>query len=81
MAQRRYDLQEHGITSLVAEPDEESIELYVPSAEKDDAYAMLTAAADNTSVVCVECRIQYSAGLDACPVCGGKSQQMDEEAH
>lgn len=81
MAARRFELEEHGITSLVAEPDEESIELYVPSAEKVDAFEALTAAADNTSVVCAECRIQHSAALDACPVCGGKSRPTDQEVH
>ncbi len=81
VVQRRHELEEHGITSLVAEPDEESNELYVPLTEKDDAYAALAAAADDTSVVCIECRIHYSSGLDACPICGGKSRQKDEEAH
>ncbi len=81
MAPRRYELEEHGITSLVAEPDEESIELYVPSVEKNDAFAALTAAADDTSVVCTECRIHYSSGLDACPICGGKSRQTDGDTH
>lgn len=80
LAQRRYVLEEHGITSLIAEPDEESVELYVPRNEKDDAYDALSGTADDT-FACSDCRIQYSAGLDTCPICGVKSPRPDDEVH
>ncbi len=80
LKQRRYLLEDAGITSLVVETDEENIELYVPGDEKDDAFDMLAATGDDTSV-CSDCHIQYSSGLGACPICGVKSGHVDEAKH
>ena len=76
--QRRYTLEEHGVTSLVVESEEDSIELYVPIEEKDDAYVALTASAEEENY-CEDCRVQYSADMTACPVCGVKAVRGDAE--
>ncbi|MFQ5511232.1 MAG: hypothetical protein ACE5EO_05230 [Candidatus Krumholzibacteriia bacterium] len=78
LVQRRYALEENGITSLVTEPDEESIELYVPGDERDDAFEALKGLGEET-VECSDCQIQFSLGLGACPVCGVKSVQVKGE--
>lgn len=70
--ERRYALEENGITSLVVDGDDEAVELYVPADEKEDAYVTLTAAAGE-EVFCDDCSIEHSRDLDACPVCGKKS--------
>lgn len=71
--ERRYALEENGITALVVETDDEAVELYVPSEEKEDAYSTLTAATGD-EVFCDDCMIEFSADLDACPVCGAKTE-------
>lgn len=79
LVRRRYVLEEAGIISLVAEPDEDAVELYVPTDEKNDALEALSGTADDT-FVCSDCCIQYSAGLDACPICGVKTEQVNDDA-
>jgi len=69
LADRRFALEESGITSLAVESDEDSIELYVPTEEKDDAYLALSSSGEET-LVCEDCRVQYSADMGACPLCG-----------
>lgn len=70
VAQRRYDLEESGITVLAVDSEDDNIELYVPNEEKDDAFALLTGAAVEN--VCPECQIQFGLDLEICPVCGAK---------
>jgi hypothetical protein len=76
-AQRRYILEDNGVTSLVVEADADMIELYVPVTEKEDAFAALQSSADD-SYFCEDCQIQYSKDLGACPLCGIKSEEHDE---
>ena len=71
MAQRRYVLEEHGITSLVVDNEEEAVELYVSNEEKDDAFAVLSASAEDEHS-CSECKIQFGKDMENCPVCGAK---------
>jgi len=75
---RRYLLEEQGITSLVVEGDGEAIELYVPVDEKDDAFASLSSAAGDESHICAECDIEFSADIEECPLCGTPAGQSDE---
>ena len=69
VVQRRYALEENGLTSLVVDTDEDTVELYVPSEEKDDAFASLSAAADD-EFRCPECKILFTRDMESCPVCG-----------
>ena len=77
LSERRYVLEENGVTSLVVEGDEDAVELYVPNIEKDDAFASLEASADN-EYSCPECKIQFSGNMEACLVCGVKPSDEDE---
>ena len=72
VTRRRYVLEENGITSLVVDNEEEVVELYVPNDEKDDAFAALSASAEN-EISCSECKIQYTRDMETCPVCGAKA--------
>lgn len=80
VAQRRYDLEENGITALVVDSEEENIEVYVPHDEKDDAFATLAASADEEHS-CPECQIQFAGDIENCPVCGEKPVGAGEENH
>jgi RNA polymerase subunit RPABC4/transcription elongation factor Spt4 len=71
IAERRYQLEENGISSIAGESDEDMIELYVPAEERDEGFAVLQAAGEEGGA-CEECRIQFSADMEACPLCGGK---------
>jgi hypothetical protein len=71
LAQRRYVLDENGITSLVVDHEEEAVELYVPNEEKDDAYAALAVSAEDEHS-CPGCKIFYTGDMETCPVCGAK---------
>lgn len=75
LAERRYALEEGGISSLVVEGDEEAIELYVPTDDKEDAFAILSGSGDGEHS-CMECQIQYAGSMDACPVCGAKADEV-----
>lgn len=79
LAERRYSLEEGGITSLMVESDDESIELYVPNDDKDDAFAILCSSSEEENV-CMDCGIQYSHEMDACPVCGAKASEAGDDA-
>jgi hypothetical protein len=82
--ERRYALEESGVTSLVVEGEDEAVELYVPISEKQDGFATLSAIAGDESL-CEECEIEYSKDLDACPVCGAKNEGQsggnDKQVH
>jgi hypothetical protein len=74
MSERRYYLEEQGITSIVVDTDEEAIELYVPEEEKDDAYAALVASGEDT-LYCASCQVQYAPELETCPLCGVRAME------
>jgi hypothetical protein len=78
--ERRYALEESGVTSLMVETDDETTELYVPESEKEDAFQAL-ASSSGDDVMCTECEIEYSHDLDACPVCGEHSEGRDNAIH
>lgn len=67
--ERRYTLADHSIPSVIAEVDEETIELYVPNGDKEEAFALLDTQAEYT-VLCVECRIEFTKSVGDCPSCG-----------
>ncbi len=67
--ERRYALADHSIPSVIAEVDEETIELYVPNNDKEEAFALLDTQAEYT-VLCVECRIEFTKSVGDCPSCG-----------
>jgi hypothetical protein len=75
---RRYSLEEAAVAALVVESEDEATEIYVPIAEKEDAFAALSAVADGENM-CGECLIQYSAELTECPVCGARSESRPED--
>ena len=68
---KRFQLEENGISSLAVASEEDSVELYVPADERDEGFAVLQSSADDTGL-CAECRIQYSAEIEACPLCGAR---------
>jgi len=72
---RRYNLEENGVVSLLVENEDEGLELYVPAAEKDDAYAVIGGDPEETHD-CPDCKIQYSKELDTCPGCGVKAADV-----
>jgi len=76
VAQRRYDLEESGITVLAVEAEDDNIEVYVPNEEKDDAFAALTTGDENS---CAECEIQFGEDIEICPVCGAKPVRASGE--
>ena len=75
---RRYVLEEQGITSLAVEAEEDSIELYVPVDDREDAYEVLITILED-AVSCGDCKIQYANTLEACPLCGVKAPDRDSE--
>ena len=78
LEEKQFELEEHGIVSIVVDADGDSVELYVPAEEKEDAYAVLTTTGDD-SPVCEECMIQFSQDMEACPICGEKAEEADDE--
>jgi RNA polymerase subunit RPABC4/transcription elongation factor Spt4 len=76
--EKRFELEEHGIVSIVVEDDEDAVELYVPAEEKEDGYAALKMSGDDAPV-CAECMIQYSPDTEVCPICGKKTADAGEE--
>ena len=77
LEERRYTLEEQAIVSLVVEGDQDGVELYVTTDEKDDAFASLAAMAGEESRVCGECKIVVSAEIDECPLCGNPPETSD----
>ncbi len=80
VADRRFQLEENGISSIAAQGDEEAIELYVPAEDKDEGFAVLQSSAEEGGI-CKECRIQYPADAEACPLCGGRHSAEGEAEH
>jgi len=73
---RRFFLNEQGLTSLAVDAEDDITELYVPGEEKDDAFAALSGSSEDT-LHCEECRVYYSPELGTCPVCGTRA--VEEE--
>jgi RNA polymerase subunit RPABC4/transcription elongation factor Spt4 len=71
VTEKRYQLEENGILSISVQSEEDAVELYVPTEEKDEGFAVLQSSGEEGRA-CHECKIQYSADIDACPLCGGK---------
>lgn len=69
----RYRLEDHGITSLAVESDEDNIELYVPVDDKEDAHATL--GGGDGMVFCAECSVHYTTDMGACPLCGAEPEE------
>ena len=80
LVQRRYVLEDAGITSLVVDTDEEKVELYVPAEERDDAFEALLGDRHDTSI-CDDCHIQYSSEFHECPLCGVKPENQPGEVN
>jgi len=68
-ADKRFLLEDNGISSLTVESDDDVIELYVPAESKDEAFSVLQTSIDEARS-CDECQVQYSSDIDACPLCG-----------
>lgn len=67
--ERRYFLNDQGVTLLINEGDDDVIELHVPVAEKDDAWELLHGESDDL-IQCGTCRVLYSPEIGSCPGCG-----------
>jgi RNA polymerase subunit RPABC4/transcription elongation factor Spt4 len=78
VADRRFQLEENGISSITVQSEEDAVELYVPAEDKEEGFAVLQSSGDDVGI-CSQCQIQYSAELDACPLCGGKHTGKEEE--
>ncbi len=74
--ERRYFLQDQQVTSIVVETEDDIMEMYVPTEEKDDAFDALQGAAE-TVLQCDSCKVFYSEEVGACPICGVR--QVNEE--
>ncbi|MCK4776494.1 MAG: hypothetical protein KAT30_16975 [Candidatus Krumholzibacteria bacterium] len=72
----RHFLQEQGIMSVVVETEDDTIEMYVPIDEKNDAFEVLSGTGEGT-VECDSCRVIYSDEIGTCPICGVR--QVEEE--
>ncbi len=71
LEERRFFLEEQGITSIVVETEEDMLELYVPEDDKEDACAALLAASEET-LFCPSCHIHFAPEMQVCPLCGVK---------
>jgi hypothetical protein len=69
LEERRYYLEEQGITSVVVETDDDTIELYVPEVEKEDAYNALASSSEET-ISCSNCHVEFASEMQVCPLCG-----------
>jgi hypothetical protein len=74
--ERRYYLQEQSVTSIVVETDDDLIELYVPIEEKEEAFAALAGASEDT-LQCDGCRVFFSKEIGTCPICGVRQLEED----
>ena len=71
LAERRYYLEEQGITSIVVEADDGTMELYVPEEETENAYETLVANGEDY-LSCSACQVEFAKEMEICPLCGGK---------
>lgn len=72
VAEVRFELKEQGLTSLELEADADTIELYVPPDEKDDAWEAILEVSGEFNT-CEECQVHFSSEIGICPICGNKS--------
>ena len=72
--EKRYFLQEQVVTSILVETEEDTIELYVPIEEKEEAYQALAGASEDV-LHCANCRVFYSEDLETCPICGVRQDE------
>ena len=71
----RFYLDDQGVPSIGVETDEGSFELYVPIAEKDEAWAALDGGeAGDDMLTCEECRVYFARSIGECPICGGGTE-------
>ena len=75
--ERRYFMQEQGITSIVVESEEDTTELYVPVDVKEDAFVALEGASEEV-LQCDGCQVFFSKDAGTCPICGVR--YAEEEA-
>ncbi len=80
LADRRFLLEDSGIMSIAVESDEDAMELYVSAEEKEDSYTVLQSSGE-ASCHCGDCKIQFSAELGTCPLCGTKSSEPEDGSH
>jgi RNA polymerase subunit RPABC4/transcription elongation factor Spt4 len=78
IADKRYLLEENGISSIAGQSEDEMVELYVPADDRDEGFAVLCSSGDD-GAMCKECRIQFSADMDACPLCGERHPGPDTD--
>jgi RNA polymerase subunit RPABC4/transcription elongation factor Spt4 len=71
----RFELIEQGLTSLAVEADADTIELYVPPDEKDDAWEIVCNLTGDFES-CTPCRVHYSSDIGICPICGVKPKSQ-----
>lgn len=69
VAEVRFELKEQSLTSLELEADADTIELYVPPEEKDDAWDSIVGIAGEFNT-CEECQVHFSSDIGICPICG-----------
>ncbi len=50
VADKRFQLEENGISSISVQSEEDAVELYVPAEEKDEGFAVLQSAGDDIGV-------------------------------
>ncbi len=73
---KRFLLEDNGISSLSVETDDDVIELYIPGEAKDEAFAALQSSNDEARS-CGECQVEYSSDIDSCPLCGEPSPDAE----
>lgn len=69
---RRYYLTEQTVVSLVVESEDEMVELYIPSEQKEEAYDALAGDSEDAES-CESCHIFYSKEISQCPICGASN--------
>jgi rubrerythrin len=69
LEERRYFMQEQGITSIVVESEDDMTEMYVPIEEKSDAFEALSGAGEDI-LQCDSCKVFFSKAVGTCPICG-----------
>jgi len=67
-------LDEQQITSLKVEVDADTVELYIPSEDKEGAWEIYQSSPTNSNL-CAECKIQFSSDIILCPLCGTAAAQ------
>lgn len=76
-ADKRFLLEDNGISSLTVESDDDIVEVYIPAEAKEEAFAVLQSANDEARS-CSECQVEFSSNIDCCPLCGERSPDADD---